>query len=94
MHDRTVNARPDDYAALRASVLFDIQQDWLGIYEVWWEANSRYPTRALSERLAIAEDLVSDLLGSGAVAIYRADQWPPSLDDLGCSGSAVLLAVE
>ena len=62
MHDRTVNDRPDDYAAFRALVLFDAQQDWLGLYEVWWEANSRYPTLPVSKRLAFAEGVVSDLL--------------------------------
>jgi hypothetical protein len=30
---------------------------------VWWNANSWYPDQPLSTRLAIAESVVSDLLG-------------------------------
>jgi hypothetical protein len=41
-----------------------------GVYEAWWLANSLYPGRLLSERLAIAERAIRELLGEGLIKLY------------------------
>jgi hypothetical protein len=62
---------PEDYEDFKASVVFDMSQDSQGVYEVWWAANSWYPALPLSRRLAIAENVVSDLLAEGRVTLVR-----------------------
>lgn len=63
--------RPVDYDDFKAEVIADQETDSQGAYEVWWAANSRYPTLPLSERLAIAESVVSELLRDGRVRLVR-----------------------
>jgi hypothetical protein len=57
---------PTDYPAFKASVLSALEDDSVGVYELWWEANGRYPDWPVSKRLAVAEYLASDLLSEGA----------------------------
>jgi hypothetical protein len=65
---------PPDYDDFKAEVLADQQTDSQGVYEVWWSANSRYPSLPLSVRLAVAETVVQDLLREGRVSLKRG-QW-------------------
>lgn len=62
---------PPDYAAFKAEVVSDQERDSQSVYEVWWAANSRYPNLSLSNRLAIAESVVRDLLSDGRVVLVR-----------------------
>lgn len=57
------------YDAFKAFVLLDVHDDRLGVYEVWWEANMRYPEAPVSSRLAVAEAIVTDLLATSAVRL-------------------------
>jgi hypothetical protein len=61
---------PDDYENFKASI-FDTSADPLGVYEVLTAANRDYPSLPLSQRLAVAETVVSDLLAEGRVALVR-----------------------
>lgn len=76
-------------------VLSDASDDLSGIYEVWWQANTWYPSWPLSRRLQLAEDTVARLVREGLVRLYRGD-WetavshPIPLDET----EAVLLAWE
>lgn len=62
---------PPDYDAFRSEVISDQEADDLGVYEVWWLANTWYPDRELSTRLAIAESVVHDLIQAGRVTLVR-----------------------
>lgn len=64
---------PPDYDAFKAAVVSDQTVDSQGVHEVWWQANSWYPDRLLSVRLAIAEFLVRDLLREGGVTLVRGE---------------------
>src|SRR4051812_16925033 len=60
----------DDF---KLAVVSDTLDDWLGVYEVRWQANGWYPARPLSERLAIAECATAELLRDGLVELYRTE---------------------
>lgn len=64
---------PPDYDAFKAEVVSDQEDDNQGVYEVWWQANSWYPDKPLSTRLAIAESVVRDLLRNGRVTLVRGE---------------------
>ncbi len=82
---------PPDYQEFKASIHDDAHDDWLGIHEVWYSANSRYPSAALSERLAIAERIVVDLLSEGRLRLYRGGSSGPSQQDIvGAEATALL----
>jgi hypothetical protein len=61
---------PSDYAAFKASVLSDLDDDSMGVYEAWWEANTRYPDWPVSRRLALAEHLVTELVLEGRAEMF------------------------
>lgn len=61
---------PSDYADYKASVLSDLDDDSMGVYEVWWEANARYPDWPVSQRLALAEHLVTELLSDDRAEMF------------------------
>jgi hypothetical protein len=61
----------DEYERFRAEILSDFEDDALGVYEVWWTANTRFPARSVSDRLAIAESIVSELVTNGTAHLYR-----------------------
>jgi hypothetical protein len=44
-----------------------------GVYEVWWQANARYPDWPLSGRLRAAEQAVAKLVCDGLVTLGRGD---------------------
>ncbi len=62
---------PPDYEEFKLEVLSDQARDAQGLYEVWWSANSRYPSLTLSGRLAIAESVVADLLQEKRIELVR-----------------------
>lgn len=64
---------PPDYDAFKAEVISDQAVDSQGVYEVWWQANTRYPNQPLSARLAIAESAVRDLLREGRITLVRGE---------------------
>lgn len=69
---RIVNWWSDaDYTAFRDEVLGDFEDDALGVYEVWWTANTRFPDKALSERLALAEAVTAELVRHGTAVLFR-----------------------
>lgn len=68
----------DEYGGFRTEILGDFEDDALGVYEVWWTANTRFPTRSISERLALAEAIVTDLVTSGSARLCRGRWIGPS----------------
>ena len=65
---------PADYDAFKAAIVRDQETDSQGVYEVWWQANTWYPDQLLSTRLAMAEQVVRDLLDEGRVILVQG-QW-------------------
>lgn len=61
----------EERAAIRSDLLISAGSHYTGLWEAWWEANGRLPDRPLSQRLALAEDVVRDLLGAGLIKLYR-----------------------
>ena len=55
----------------KASIIDDQGSDDLGVYEVWWSANTRWPALPLSTRLAAAERAVRELLDEGRVSLVK-----------------------
>jgi hypothetical protein len=68
----------DEYESFRLEILGDFEDDPLGVYEVWWTANTRFPTRPVSERLALSEAIVADLITSGSARLWRGRWIGPS----------------
>jgi hypothetical protein len=68
----------DEYQRFRDEILDDFEDDVLGVYEVWWTANTRFPKRSVSDRLALAEVLVSQLVVDGTVRLYRGEWIGPT----------------
>ena len=68
---------PDEasFEDFKLTVVSDASEDWLGVYEVWWQANGWYPGRPVGERLTLAENAVLDLLSEGLVEMYRGESW-------------------
>jgi hypothetical protein len=67
-----------DLSAFRWDVLASAEEDWVMLVHVWWEAQKFGSGRRLSARLALAEDVVSDLLERGYVEAGR--MRPPQTD--------------
>jgi hypothetical protein len=47
-----------------------------GVYEAWWRANAWFPERPLSERLAMAEQAIRELLAEGLIVLIRDEDDP------------------
>jgi hypothetical protein len=47
-----------------------------GVYEAWWRANALFPDRAVSERLAMAEQAMRELLAEGLIVLIRDEADP------------------
>ena len=65
----------DAAEALKALVLELLDEDDLVVYQVWWFANSQYPDLPLSVRLALAEEVVAELVTTD-IAHLVASPWP------------------
>jgi hypothetical protein len=61
--------RERTFGEFKRELLFDANADVHGVYEAWWSANSMFPHRPLSQRLAMAEQAVRELLAEGLVIL-------------------------
>lgn len=66
----------EGFGAFKRELLLDAFAHVNGVYEAWWRANKLFPDMALSERLAIAEQAVSDLLAEGLIVLIRDEHNP------------------
>lgn len=66
----------EGFDAYRRELLLDAFAYTNGVYEAWWRANTLFPERALSERLAMAEQAIGDLLAAGLIVLIRDDDDP------------------
>lgn len=77
------------YERFREEIVGDFEDDALGVYEVWWTANTTFPDRAVSERLAVAEAVVTDLVATGSARLYRGQWIGPSHERTSVSAEQV-----
>jgi hypothetical protein len=77
--------------AFKDHVLAEAREDWMGVYEVWWAANSHFPARPLSQRLAMAEQAVAELLGEGAIRLYRGSWDEPEQEQISGADAITIL---
>ena len=68
--------RERTFGEFKRELLNDSSTDTFGVYEAWWYANSIFPHRPLSERLAMAERAIRELLAEGLVQLVS-DQSNP-----------------
>jgi hypothetical protein len=66
----------EGFGAYKRHLLFDAFAYVNGVYEAWWRANTLFPERALSERLAMAEQAIRELLAEGLIALIRDEDDP------------------
>jgi hypothetical protein len=66
------NTAPADYQDFVDTIAHEASRFDQGVYEVWWDANSRYPDWPLSRRLAIAEQVMDDLIANYDIRFFRA----------------------
>ncbi len=66
----------EGFGAFKRELLLDAFADVNGVYEAWWRANTLFPERALSERLAMAEQAIRELLAEGLIAMIRDEDDP------------------
>jgi hypothetical protein len=84
-----------DEGALTADVLVNLRREPMGLYEVWFAANSLFPGAPMSARLAAAERVVTRLVADERVHLWRG-QWIGAKDDrerVPADGLAELLLV-
>ncbi len=74
---------PRVHALVREAII-DVSGDIPPVFHIWWRANSLYPDVAASERLALAEQTIRQLLNDGLVVLirnrtmdYEGDEVPP-----------------
>jgi hypothetical protein len=61
--------RERTFGEFKRELLDDANSDIIGVYEAWWRANSMFPHRPLSQRLAMAEQALRELLAEGLVVL-------------------------
>jgi hypothetical protein len=61
--------REPTFGEFKRELLFDANMDVTGVYEAWWRANSVFPHHPLSQRLAMAEQALRELLAEGLVIL-------------------------
>ena len=66
----------EGFGAFKRELLLDAFADVNGVYEAWWRANTLFPERALSERLAMAEQAIRELLAEGLIVLIRDEDDP------------------
>jgi hypothetical protein len=64
------------FGAYKRELLLDAFAYVNGVYEAWWLANRLFPELALSERLAIAERAIRELLVQGLIVLIRDENDP------------------
>ena len=81
---------PEGFGAYKRELLLDAFAYVNGVYEAWWLANKRFPDRAVSERLAIAEQAIRELLTEGLIVLIR-DEHDPQDSEIPCSDTEEVL---
>jgi len=66
----------EGFGAYKRELLLDAADGVNGVYEAWWRANTLFPERALSERLAMAEQAIRELLAEGLIVLIRDESDP------------------
>ncbi|WP_324273895.1 hypothetical protein [Blastococcus brunescens] len=61
----------EPFSVLRCAVLVDACEDLAGVWVAWWHANGLFPDMAISDRLALAERVVRDLVDADLVSLHR-----------------------
>jgi hypothetical protein len=61
--------RERDFGEFKWEVLAAASEEIQGVYEAWWQANTWYPNRPVSERIAMAERALRELLAEGLIAL-------------------------
>ena len=56
---------------LAKNVLADLEREPMGLYEVWYSANTLFPETSMSARLATAEQVIRRLATDGSVRLWR-----------------------
>ena len=57
--------------SLIRKALMDANDDIPAVLHIWWAANSTYPELPLSERLALSEQVIRQILDDGLVVLIR-----------------------
>jgi hypothetical protein len=73
------------FGEFKQELLADATTDAFGVYEAWWLANSYFPDRPLSERLAMSERAIRELLAAGLIMLVR-DQNDPEGSQIPAEG--------
>ncbi len=61
--------RERDFGEFKWEVLARAAEDIQGVYEAWWQANTWYPNRPVSERIGMAERALRELLAQGLISL-------------------------
>jgi hypothetical protein len=80
----------EGFGAFKRELVLDAFAYVNGVYEAWWKANKLFPDRALSERLAIAEQAIRELLAEGLIVLIR-DEHDPAGSELPSSETEEVL---
>ena len=67
----TGEPRVREFAEFKWETLAEISEDIQGVHEILWTANAWYPRASASERLAMAERVVRELLAEGLANLVR-----------------------
>jgi hypothetical protein len=54
----------------------DANEDIPPVLHIWWQANTAYPDLPVSERLALAEQVIHQILDAGLVVLTRSGEIP------------------
>jgi hypothetical protein len=81
------------FGEFKRELLADATTDTFGVYEAWWTANTWYPDRPLSERLAMSERAIRELLDAGLIILVRDQSDPTHTQILAEEYDEILLAV-
>jgi len=65
------------YEKFETEVLRKATEDLDLVLIAWWIANTLYPDKPASERLAVAEKAIRSLANAGLIALYRDRQMDP-----------------
>jgi len=61
--------REPDFGEFKWEILACAAEDRHGVYEAWWQANTWYPNRPVSERMGMAERALRELLAEGLISL-------------------------
>jgi hypothetical protein len=63
------DAMSDAVDEIKQGIAMDAEEDIVPVFHSWWHANAKYPDLPLSERLAIAEQAISESLSEGVIVL-------------------------